>query len=66
MKSKIDHRSPSWFSTGVPVRAMRARAFSALAALVCLALGFLIACASSTITRLQSVSASTGSRVSDP
>ena len=24
MKSKIDHRSPRWFSTGVPVSAMRA------------------------------------------
>ena len=29
MKSKIDHRSPRLFSTGVPVSAMRARAFSA-------------------------------------
>ena len=49
MKSKIDHRSPRWFSTGVPVSAMRAVAFSALAARVCLASGFLIACASSRI-----------------
>ena len=49
MKSKIDHRSPRWFSTGVPVSAMRAVAFSALAARVCFAFGFLIACASSRI-----------------
>jgi hypothetical protein len=47
MKSKIDQRSPSRFSTGVPVSAMRARASSCLTALVCLAPGFLIACASS-------------------
>ena len=53
MKSKIDHRSPRWFSTGVPVSAMRACAFSALAALVCLAFGFLIACASSRMTSRQ-------------
>ena len=49
MKSKIDHRSPRWFSTGVPVSAMRAVAFSAFAARVCFAFGFLIACASSRI-----------------
>ena len=34
MKSKIDHRSPKWFSTGVPVSAMRASDSKALAALV--------------------------------
>ena len=49
MKSKIDHRSPRWFSTGVPVSAMRAVAFSAFTARVCFAFGFLIACASSRI-----------------
>ena len=51
MKSKIDQRSPSRFSTGVPVSAMRARASSCLAARVCLAPGFLIACASSRTAR---------------
>ena len=51
MKSKIDHRSPRRFSTGVPVSAMRAGAFSALTARVCLAPGFLIACASSRMTK---------------
>ena len=53
MKSKIDHRSPRLFSTGVPVSAIRACAFSALAARVCLAAGFLIACASSRIAQRQ-------------
>ena len=37
MKSKIDHRSLSRFSIGVPVSAMRASARSCLTALVCLA-----------------------------
>ena len=49
MKSKIDQRSPSRFSIGVPVSAMRASARSCLTVLVCLAPGFLIACASSSI-----------------
>jgi hypothetical protein len=42
MKSNIDHRSPRWFSTGVPVRAIRALARSALAVLVWRAAGFLM------------------------
>ena len=49
-KSKIDHRSPSRFSTGVPVRARRHFDCSALTARVCLAPGFLMAWASSRIT----------------
>ncbi len=53
--SKIDHRSPRRFSTGVPVSAMRARADSALAARVCRAAGFLIACASSKIASRQAI-----------
>ena len=52
MKSKIDQRSPSRFSIGVPVSAMRARASSFLTARVCLASGFLIACASSRIDQV--------------
>ena len=62
----MDHKSPRWFSTGVPVKAMRAWAFSVLAALVCLAFGFLIAWASSSTTRFQRVCARTGSRSKDP
>ena len=50
MKSKMDHRSPSRFSTGVPVSANLACALSFLAARVCLASGFLMACASSSTT----------------
>ena len=50
MKSKIDQRSPSRFSMGVPVSAMRASARSCLTGLVCLAPGFLMACASSSTT----------------
>ena len=49
-KSKIDHRSPRRFSTGVPVRARRHLESSVLIALVCLAPGFLMACASSRTT----------------
>ena len=45
------------FSTGVPVSAMRLSASSALTARVCLASGFLIACASSTTASRQRVSA---------
>ena len=41
MKSKIDQRSPSRFSIGVPVSAMRASARSCLTARVCLAAGIL-------------------------
>ena len=51
---------------GVPVNAMRASAFSALTALVCLAAGFLIACASSMTTRCHDWSASQGTRASVP
>ena len=65
-KSKIDHRSERRFSTGVPVRAMRARPQSFFAARVCRAPGFLIACASSRTTRSNGVVASQGSRSSEP
>src|SRR5450631_1230413 len=60
MKSKMDHRSPSRFSTGVPVSAKREPAFSILALRVCLALGFLMACASSKTASRQDVSVSQG------
>ncbi len=66
MKSKIDHRSPSRFSIGVPVSAMRARAWSFFAARVCLASGFLIAWASSSTARCHDVVASQGMRSSEP
>ena len=66
MKSKIDHRSPRWFSTGVPVSAMRDVAFSAFTARVCLALGFLIACASSRIAWRHSMMPNAGMRSSEP
>ena len=46
----IDHRSPTLFSTGVPVSAMRQAADSARAALACLVSGFLMFCASSRTT----------------
>ncbi len=62
MKSKIDQRSPRRFSIGVPVRAMRASALSCLTALVCLAPGFLIACASSSMTSRHGASPSHGAR----
>ena len=51
MKSKIDHRSPSRFSIGVPVSAIAASACSCFTGRVCLAPGFLIACASSRTAR---------------
>ena len=66
MKSKIDQRSPSRFSMGVPVRAMRVSALSALTAFVCLAAGFLMACASSRMTSRQGVEASQGTRAREP
>ena len=66
MKSKIDQRSPSRFSIGVPVSAMRASALSCLTALVCLAAGFLMACASSSTTSRQAVAASQGTRAREP
>ena len=50
-KSMMDHSSESWFSTGVPVSAMRAAAGSARTALACAVSWFLIACASSHTTR---------------
>ncbi len=52
-KLKIDQRSNSRFSTGVPVRARRCLAWSLRIALVCAALGFLIFCASSITMRCQ-------------
>ena len=66
MKSKIDQRSPSRFSTGVPVRAMRASARSCLTALVCLAAGFLMAWASSSTASRQGTLASHGVRARKP
>ena len=62
----MDQRSPSRFSTGVPVSANRACAFSFLAVRVCLASGFLMACASSSTTRRQAASAIHGMRSSEP
>jgi hypothetical protein len=61
-KSKIDHRSPSRFSTGVPVSATRARASRAFAARACRVPGFLIACASSRIARPHRVAPRLGAR----
>ena len=55
MKSNSDHRSVSRFSMGVPVSAMRERALRRLMALVCLVSGFLMACASSRITRRHAI-----------
>ena len=52
-KSKSDQRSPSRFSTGVPVSASFQPAGIALTARVCFAAGFLIACASSSTTLRQ-------------
>jgi hypothetical protein len=49
----IDHSSDSWFSTGVPVSAIREPAVSALTAFACWLRWFLIACASSQTTRDQ-------------
>src|SRR5271157_192431 len=66
IKSKMDHKSPRRFSIGVPVSANLDRALSLLAILVCLAFGFLIACASSRTTRCHAVSASQGMRRSEP
>ena len=66
MKSKIDHRSPSRFSIGVPVSAMRASAFSCLTDLVCLAAGFLMACASSRTASRHDVVWSHGKRLRKP
>ena len=64
--SRIDHSSPSRFSTGVPVSAMRCPAGSrrtALAAWVC---GFFTAWASSSTTVVQATAASAStSRAAD-
>src|SRR5436309_14701021 len=65
-KSKIDHRSPSRFSTGVPVSATLAPAFSIFTARVCFALGFLIACASSITTSLHPTFANQGILSTEP
>ncbi len=51
--SMIDHSSESWFSTGVPVSAIRDAAGSALTAFACWLRWFLIAWASSHTTRAQ-------------
>ncbi len=51
MKSNSDQRSESRFSTGVPVRTIRALPYSALTAFACLVPGFLIAWASSKTIR---------------
>ena len=66
MKSKMDHRSPSRFSTGVPVSANLTWAFNFLAARVCLASGFLMAWASSSATKRHKVSVNQGRRRSEP
>src|ERR1700739_921850 len=66
IKSKIDHRSPSRFSMGVPVSAMRISALSLLTDFVCLAAGFLMACASSSTTNRHDVVSSQGVRVRKP
>ena len=49
----MDHSSESWFSTGVPVSAIRAEAGSPRTARACAVAWFLIACASSQTTRAQ-------------
>ena len=46
----IDQRSPTWFSTGVPVSAILESALSDLAAWACFVCGFLMFWASSRIT----------------
>ena len=51
--SMIDHSSDSWFSTGVPVSAIREAAGSDRTAFACWLRWFLIACASSHTTRAQ-------------
>ena len=51
--SMIDHSSESWFSTGVPVSAIRDAAGSDLTAFACWLRWFLIACASSQTNRDQ-------------
>lgn len=57
-KSNSDHKSLRRFSTGVPVRAMRASALNALTCLVCRVFGFLMAWASSRMTKRHCLSAS--------
>ena len=66
MKSKIDHRSPSRFSIGVPVSAIRACATICFAARVCLAAWFLMAWASSRTASCQEVFPSQGIRSREP
>ncbi len=58
-KSSRDHSSPRWFSNGVPVRHSRCREVSARVAWAALLRGFLIAWASSRMSRCQSCAAST-------
>jgi len=60
--SMIDHSSESWFSTGVPVSAIRAPPGSDLIAFACRLRWFLIACASSQTTRDQLTSDSAALR----
>src|SRR6185312_5825788 len=66
MKSNSDHKSPSRFSTGVPVSEILASGLRLLTALVCLAAGFLIAWASSRMARRHGTSASQVARNRDP
>ena len=62
----MDHKSPSRFSIGVPVSANLDFALSFLAARVCFASGFLMACASSSTTSCHEASAIHGKRSNDP
>ena len=65
-KSKSDHSSPRWFSTGVPVRHRRCSAGTRSTARRAWLRAFLIACASSSTTRWKRCSAKrSSSRTSD-
>lgn len=65
--SMIDHSSVRWFSTGVPVSAIRLRAGMLRTALACRVPLFFSACASSQTTRPHSIGASvSASRVAVP
>ncbi|MNC45935.1 hypothetical protein D3C75_949270 [compost metagenome] len=61
--SKIDHSSVSRFSIGVPVSAIRWRAFSLRTAAACLVYAFLIFCASSRQRALHSTRARDSSSI---
>src|SRR5437763_1926763 len=65
-KSNNDHKSNNRFSIGVPVKTKRTRLVSNLMARVCLAIGFLIAWASSNINMSHDVSLNQGRRFNVP